>query len=111
MCSASDQGAGLGIAGSDSTSTMQLDSEQAGQAAAEQDGVELLHLQAIVPRLYIGDYHASQSDESLTEHSISYVVSAMKQTYPPKPGIEVLNVPVDDTDKTNIIGESADHPA
>lgn len=75
-----------------------------GLDGIEEVGTELLHLQAIVPRLYIGDYHASQSEEILAEHSIRYVVSAMKQTYPPRAGTEILNVPVDDTDRTNIIG-------
>ncbi|KAG0143225.1 hypothetical protein CROQUDRAFT_661551 [Cronartium quercuum f. sp. fusiforme G11] len=61
-----------------------------------------IHMHNIIPRLYIGDFTASQSLDLLRQSNIRNIVAAMKQSYLLHPGFELLRVPIDDTDRTNI---------
>ncbi|EFP85317.2 uncharacterized protein PGTG_11486 [Puccinia graminis f. sp. tritici CRL 75-36-700-3] len=59
-------------------------------------------MQQVVPRLFIGDLTAAQSLQVLQDSQIRNVVSVIKHSCPQHPGFNHLNVPLDDTERTNI---------
>ncbi|CAH7682786.1 hypothetical protein BY996DRAFT_6693017 [Phakopsora pachyrhizi] len=63
------------------------------------------HLNRIISKIFIGDFMASQSIQSLLDNRLLNVVSAMKQAvdYSDQIGFRHLRVPIDDSDRTNII--------
>lgn len=81
------------------------DSEAQAASPAPKQLDEGAHCHEVAPRLFIGDYVASQSAHLLDHHNIRSVVSAMKQRADVPGDRLVYRVPVDDSDKTNIMGE------
>ncbi|KAK4051081.1 tyrosine protein phosphatase yvh1 [Microbotryomycetes sp. JL221] len=79
--------------------------QQGQQATAEPHNVDTqeLTMHKVMSNLWIGDFASSQAAAQLTQHGITHVVAAMRQTYDNLPGIRLHQVKVDDTNTTNII--------
>jgi dual specificity phosphatase 12 len=71
----------------------------------KQDSEMSSHMQQIIPNLFIGDFIASQDVSTLQSIGITHIVSAMKQPYTISDDLKIiiLQIPVDDTESTNIV--------
>ncbi|KAI7936887.1 hypothetical protein MJO28_015786 [Puccinia striiformis f. sp. tritici] len=84
-----------------STAVSPLPHSHSSSEMANNDIVEE-RMQQVLPKLFIGDLTAAQTLKILQDSQIRNVVSVIKHSYPQHPGFNHLNVPVDDTERTNI---------